>query len=185
MQRESHPRMRLALFVALVATPVACKSVLGLDAPQLDPCADVPCADSGSDADAADDARASFDATPESGAAVGLRCGGGTFAETRCSGNTPICCAVGDGGVTAYACRASAAACEGYAIACASNDDCSGNDVCCHSASQIRCVPQSACANDALVCAPDGAADQCPTGSRCNVTFTIGGDGSPYYGCGT
>ena len=172
-------RAFLGVGAALLAVPLACNSVLGLDAPTLDPCAETACADGGA-SDAANDADAR---ARDTGPTVGLRCGGGMFAATGCTGATATCCQLTDDAGTTYECRASAAACPGYPIACTSNADCPGNDVCCHSATQIKCVGSTACANDSLVCEPGGMADQCPAGWSCTAQVTNAGVASPYFGC--
>lgn len=191
LEREASPilsartwrRIAIAASVATIAASVACSAVLGLDAPKLDPCADVACADGGAfdGASDANDARAA-DAKPD-GTPSGLRCGGGSFGVTGCSGTTPTCCQLTDDAGTTYQCRASAGACTGYPIACSSNAGCSGNDVCCHYGSAIKCEPQASCANDSLVCEPDGAADQCPPGWKCTASTTNAGVVSPYFSC--
>jgi hypothetical protein len=169
---------------------VACSAVLGLDPPSLDPCASGGCADAADDApaaEAASDAGADVgarDARSDAPVVIGIRCGGGNYPETMCVGQTPMCCQTTTQGTTSYDCRATAAACDGgYPIACSSNADCMGNDVCCHYSSSIKCEPSSACANASLVCEPDGAADQCPTGWRCAATEVNQGVPSPYYAC--
>lgn len=192
MEREPSPifsartRRRAAIVagVATIAASIACSAVLGLDAPKLDPCADVACADGG----AVDDASDAHDARPadaaHEGAPTGLHCGGGSFGVTGCTGATPTCCQLtDDAGTTTYQCRASAGACAGYPIACTSYNDCPGNDVCCHSSTQTKCVGSTGCANDSLVCEPDGAADQCPAGWKCAAPVTNAGVVSPYFSC--
>ena len=169
------------LFAA--AEGAACKGVLGLDAPELDPCAD-GCSDAGLATDGSDAAAGSRDAAPDRGPPSGVRCGGGDFALTGCNGATPVCCQVtDDAGTSVYECRASAGACEGYAIACASGSDCPGNDVCCHFSSSTKCEPVTSCADDALVCDPAGPKDQCPTGSTCKAPVVNAGQVSPYFSC--
>jgi hypothetical protein len=168
-------RRTLVIVLGLVAAAegAACKGVLGLDAPELDPCAD-GCADAALSPDGSDAAPGSRDAAPDRGAVIGV----------RCSGATPVCCQVtDDAGSSVYACRASAGACEGYAIACASGSDCPGNDVCCHFSSSTKCEPVSACADDALVCDPAGPKDQCPTGWTCKGPVVNTGQVSPYFSC--
>jgi hypothetical protein len=171
----------------------ACSSVLGLDAPSLDPC-EHGCADdastfeAGSDAanpidSAGDDAAPPADATPDRGPVVGVRCGPASNG-AACGTSAPTCCQIDDdaGGAT-YACRAGSSSCEGYPIGCASNADCSGSDVCCHSSTAIKCVKSSSCANDALVCEPNGPTDQCPAGWTCKAVLTNDGVPSPYMAC--
>ena len=185
-QREAQllrARAHRAIVIALVAFSfVACKAVLGLDPPELDPCIDGGCFDGAIDG-ARDAADAGADVAPDHGPIVGVRCGGGSFAVSGCNGSTPVCCESTDAGVTTFACVASTAACAGFPIACASYNDCAGNDVCCHSATQIKCVTTASCANADLVCEPDGAPDQCPASWKCAVPLTNAGVASPYFGC--
>lgn len=186
MRREREaPRLDRALratALAIAGSLVACKAVLGLDPPELDPCADGACDGGASDA-ARDAPSADADASPDQGPIVGVRCGGGSFGVRGCSGQTPVCCESTDGGATTFVCVASAAACQGFPIACASYNDCAGNDVCCHSSTQMKCGPTTACTNADLVCEPDGAADQCPAGWKCTAGLTNAGVASPYFGC--
>jgi hypothetical protein len=186
VKREGSPMVALRRAASLASAVIAaglamaCSTVLGLDAPKLDPCAEVACNDAAIDGADASDARA--DAATDS-SVVGLRCGGGSFGVTGCSAASPTCCQLTSGAGTTYECRASATACTGYPIECASNEDCSGNGVCCHSATQIRCVGATACADDSLVCEPGGRTDQCPTGWKCTGTLTNAGIASPYFAC--
>jgi hypothetical protein len=175
------PRRAVALLgIAMAAVAVVdCKGVLGLDAPELEPCGDA-CADAGLDAA---DARPR-DATSEQGPVRGVRCGGGAFPLTGCVAPSPVCCQVtADVGATSYECRASAASCEEYAIACASGSDCPGDEVCCRHDGAIRCDAVSACADADLVCDPAGPKDQCPSGWTCSANVMIAGQPSPYAGC--
>jgi hypothetical protein len=160
-------------------------AVLGLDAPSLDSCANGACVDAAGN-DGAVDARgdAIADASSEKPVGVGVRCGGGSFSESACAGQTPVCCQTNDDAGAAYACVANADACAGYPISCATNNDCAGTSVCCHYSSHIKCVGQTTCANDSLVCEPDGAADQCPAGWSCKVAAVNDGVTSPYFTCG-
>jgi hypothetical protein len=201
-------RRRALLFVVATAALCGCNGVLGLDAPELDPCASNPSAsacgadgsladvtlaeaapdariDAGIDAamDDAADAGAIVDAAPDRAPPTGIRCGGGSFNETTCTGAQPTCCenATGDGGAT-FDCRTDGGACA-YPITCSSYNDCAGSNVCCHSSTAIKCVAQSACADTELVCEPNGPTDQCPAGWKCTVLFTNQGVISPYYGC--
>jgi len=196
--RSLASRQRRAVILAaivLLATAAACNAVLGLDAPHLDPCANgcvdgtAPGGDAGSliidgaaliDAAPAD---ASFDAQPDQGPVSGIRCGGGSSPTIGCGPDAPVCCLVLDAGSASYTCQNDTADCDGYPILCATNNDCSGSDVCCHYASSIKCVGESTCPNASLVCDPSGASDECPTGWTCSVAFTSGSYGLPYYGC--
>jgi hypothetical protein len=175
------------LWIAIAPLAAGCSGVLGLDAPNLDPCISSSCLDAvaplidatapgaGGDADTQD---ARGDA-----AINGVRCGGGTYAVTGCTGSTPLCCqTTDDAGVPTYACTTTAGACDGYPIACASNADCSGNNVCCHYSTGTKCEPS--CTSDtALVCDPDGPADQCPSGWKCDGPVTDDGVDAPYFVC--
>jgi hypothetical protein len=196
VQRKVSPELSLvsrargsfvvALSVAAVSASMACSAVLGLDAPKLDPCADAPCVDGGAsdgavDGTSASDGRAA-DAKSD-GTPVGLRCGGGSFGVTGCTGASPTCCQLTTDAGTTYECRTDPGSCTGYAISCTSNADCSGSEVCCHYSSHIKCVGSTTCANDSLVCEPDAAADQCPSGWKCSASFTNAGVVSPYFGC--
>ena len=192
----------VAVFAAAGAV-AACNAVLGLDAPQLDPCASDGCVDgtappttgdAGLDAPAlldstlpidapTADADAGIDAQPDTGPINGVRCGGGSSPAIGCNGDTPVCCLTLDAGPASYSCVHESSACSGYAIDCATDNDCPGSEVCCHFNSSIKCEDQTACANDSLVCDPDGGADQCPTGYTCSVAFTSGSYTLPYYGC--
>jgi hypothetical protein len=167
-----------------VSGVAACASVLGLDAPDLDPCAHGGCVDGAASPDAplSGDAGAA-DAPPEGAAVPGIRCGGGDYPQITCVGQTPLCCQVpDDAGAPTYVCRASGA-CEGFPISCSSNNDCSGSNVCCHSSTSIKCVKQTSCADNALVCEPDGAVDQCPTGWSCKAAIVNDDAAAPYFGC--
>ncbi len=170
-------------FFAVAASLVACDAVLGLDAPQLDPCASDACVDGAAPpppGDAATDAPdAGIDAKPING----VRCGGGGSPAIGCENATPICCVSLDAGLATYGCVSNSAACSGYPIACATDNDCPGSEVCCHYDSAIKCEPETTCASASLVCDPDGSADQCPTGDTCSVAFTNGSYTLPYYGC--
>lgn len=174
--------MRAKAYLALAAPLLACNAVLGLDSPSLDPCASGGCADATATDAATDAARDASTEAPPPG--PGVRCGGGSFGRTACSGQTPVCCqGSDDAGVTTYTCVASADACA-YPIACSSYNDCPGSSVCCHYSAHIKCVGQATCANDALVCEPDGAAYQCPAGWSCKVNDVNNGVSSPYFVCG-
>jgi hypothetical protein len=173
-------------FVAVAIALAACDSVLGLDPPTLDPCAG-GCADGAVDAglDAAADARAdvAVDAKADTAAPTGVRCGGGSFPTSYCDDPTAVCCqTTDDAGTTSYTCVASTSACDGYPIACASDNDCPGSDVCCHFSTSMKCEGESTCSNADLVC-DTRSADECPTGWTCDVVFTNAGQMSPYLGC--
>jgi hypothetical protein len=191
--RSFSPRAaRIAAVIVLFAC-AACTGVLGLDEPTLDPCADHVCADASTgiesganDASAASDADAgsATDATPDHVPSLtGIRCGGGSFGLSGCEGQTPVCCQeTDDAGTTTYTCVANTASCAGYPISCSNYNDCAGTDVCCHFGSAIKCEPPS-CASGSLVCEPDGAADQCPSGWTCKSMVTNAGVVSPYFVC--
>jgi hypothetical protein len=184
---------------------VACNGVLGLNAPTLAECADgcsdaatsgpdvtPPGTDGAGAADGAVEAAApdagSNDGSPVCGDAIapdsaaGIFCGGGCFGSTYCTGATPVCCQTTTGGVTSYACAASEAACTGYPIACADDDDCGGNDICCHFSSKITCDSTASCPSTGLVCRPS-VADDCPSGKACDVPAVNAGVTSPYLLC--
>ena len=188
----------LAAVLFVSAGAAACNGVLGLDAPRLDPCTGGDCVDATApiDADAGlpaaqdsappvggDAAPDAHDAAPDQGPIDGVRCGGGTTPPIGCANDTPGCCLVLEGGTPSYTCDEGAAQCSGYPILCATNNDCSGSEVCCHFASSIKCEDESACANGSLVCDPNGASDQCPTGWKCTAQYTTGAYTLPYYGC--
>jgi hypothetical protein len=182
-------------FAAGAAALSACSAVLGLDAPSLDPCASGSGAVSAACADATGGDVAANDAAREGGAsdaaadqgpppANAIRCGGNGFPQSACAGQTPYCCqTTDDAGATSYACSG-ADACAGYEIKCASYNDCAGMEICCHFNARITCATQTNCGTDPLVCEPDGAADQCPTGQSCHVVSTIQGVPSAYWQCG-
>jgi hypothetical protein len=174
--------IRVLAATAFVA-PSACSAVLGLDAPTLDPCAGGSCADAAQDAPTDSPREAGTDAGADAPPPAGIRCGGGAFGVKGCDGQTPSCCQLtDDAGTTSYACRPTGG-CEGYEIKCASNADCAGNDVCCQYSTHIVCTG-NACPNGALVCEPDGATDQCPTGWSCKAVATLDGVTSAYFECG-
>ncbi len=206
-----------ALFVsagvafAVVGSAAACSAVLGLAAPSLLECTDActeaglpptiedagpesdvtapPSVDAGADAAAADadhvpDAVA--DVVPDRGSPDGVRCGSGA-SEIFCSSPARFCCLTLDAGASTYSCAASASDCSGYSIECASDNDCSGSDVCCFYASGIKCEPEntSSCAK-ALVCDPSAPAseNQCNTGQTCSIAWVLDDAGTlPYFGC--
>ncbi|HEY8089745.1 MAG TPA: hypothetical protein VIF09_17915 [Polyangiaceae bacterium] len=183
-------RERFRLLVAAVAwvSTAACTSVLGLDAPTLDPCAEQPCVDATGEAAA--------EATlPEAGGEAAcvwdggvafvdgaVRCGGGCFAEVSCSGATPVCCLTQAGsGAVSYGCVASESACSGYAIDCVNENDCNGTDVCCHYTSHTVCA--ASCTSGADITCLPGSTDDCPAGKKCSVAVTDGDAAAPYYTC--
>jgi hypothetical protein len=181
--------------------------VLGLEAPTLDPCANGGCADaaaavldasgtSGGDSAAPGDATtagtpdgstldAALDVVPDRGSPDGIRCGP-IPSEIFCSDPTPTCCLVlDDTGAASYSCQSGAGACAGYPVACATNNDCPGSEVCCFYNSGIKCEAETtaSCAN-VLVCQQGGPADQCPEGQTCSINYDIdGGFTLPYNGC--
>ncbi len=141
--------------VACAGILAGCGSVLGLDAPTLDPClSGGDCVDAVADVtveagdaaaspdgmDAGDTApEAAFEAGPEAApacvwdgavpaAGTGVRCGGGCNPVVFCTGATPVCCqTTSDAGGLAFACTSNeAGACGGYPIACVNENDCAG-----------------------------------------------------------
>jgi hypothetical protein len=189
----------------VAASAAACAGVLGLDAPTLDPCAsgsacadanEIPVPDAGSEAapplaeagpldampDAAPDAVA--DVIPDRGPSTGVRCGADASA-IFCAPPAPECClTLDDAGASSYGCVSGASACAGYPIACASNDDCSGTDVCCFYHSGLKCEPvnTASCAN-VLVCDPSGPSDQCNAGQTCSAPVVVDAGTLPYSYC--
>jgi hypothetical protein len=166
--------------------------VLGLDAPNLDPCVTAPCTDASvlvdatppTEAAAADVIAEAASDTHDAadGGLKGVRCGGGGYPVSGCTGSTPMCCqTTDDAGGPVYACTDTATSCDGYPIACASNADCGGNDVCCHFTSGTKC--ETSCSNTSLVCEPTGPADQCPNGWKCDGAVTDDGQPAPYFLC--
>ena len=194
-------RLRLlAAAVAWVGT-AACTSVLGLDAPTLDPCAGQPCLDATSEAAADASAEVGVEASPDTGG------GEATLSEAGC---------VWDGGVRVrrrrrpvrgrllrrggllrsdagllpdaderrHRClrvRGQRERVRGYAIDCVNENDCSGSDVCCHYTSHTVCA-QSCTSGADIACLP-GSTDDCPTGKKCSVPVTDGDAAAPYYTC--
>jgi hypothetical protein len=161
--------------------------VLGLDPPTLDPCTTSPCVDasteSGVDAHADAGVDAARDAKGDTGAQAGVRCGGGSFAESYCENPAPVCCqTTTDAEVTSYGCVTDTSACSGYPIDCATDNDCPGSDVCCHLTTGMKCDSESSCSNSDLVCDPRSA-DDCPSGWTCDVVLTNESQMSPYLGC--
>ena len=197
----------------LAASGAACTTVLGLVEPTLEPCPDgcpdvnVPFTDAGGSSSGGDSAppadapaeSAPLDATPpdappdaipdvvpDRGPSSGTRCG--TVGSALFCALPDVCClTLDDAGGASYACGSSASTCAGgggYAIACATNNDCNGTDVCCFYNSAIKCEPVNtgSCAN-VLVCDPAGPSDQCPTGQKCTIAYVENGYTLPYYGC--
>lgn len=124
------------------------------------------------------------EAAGEAGPMNGVKCGGGSYATTYCDpmGATPTCCqTTSDAGVTTFGCVASEPACTGYAITCATYNDCSGNEICCHYSTHMVCG--NGCTdNTDIVCDPS-LTDSCPTGYKCETYLTNDGVASPYLGC--
>jgi hypothetical protein len=187
--------------IGAAAALAGCTSVLGLDAPTLDPCAGHTCNDAtaeagvladasadgaveapsdgeGTDGGASDSAACAWDG----GVAFdgsGVRCGGGCYATATCAGAAPVCCQTGaDAGVLAFACVANEGACSGYPVDCVNENDCSGSEVCCHYSTHTICA-NSCTSSGATACLP-GSADDCPTGWTCRPADA---GGSPYYTC--
>jgi hypothetical protein len=193
---------RLTALLALAGALTGCASVLGLDAPSLDPCATTGCPDGPTStldasatptADAAPDQATSTDAPldvlvpdaakPDAAPGVGVRCGGGSYPTTWCSGGTPTCCeSADDAGTVTFACVSSATACGGYPIGCANDNDCSGSNVCCHFNSGMKCEGITACANASLICDPSSPTD-CATGWKCVTSVVAGTVTLPYDIC--
>lgn len=121
------------------------------------------------------------DVVPDRGPSDGIRCGEQFF----CGNSTPECCVFDDGGTgsASYQCTASLTDCNnngGYGIACASDNDCNGSDICCIFSSGIKCDSEGASAcNGKTICDPDGSTDQCSTGQKCTGTATLPADGVP------
>jgi hypothetical protein len=160
-----------------------CTSVLGLDAPTLDPCTEHVCADATSpDGGSSDGGAESAACVWDGGVAFdgsGVRCGGGCYATTTCTGAAPVCCQTGsDAGMLAFACVANEGACAGYAVDCVNENDCNGSEVCCHYSTHTICA-NSCTSNGATACLPSSA-DDCPTGWTCKPADA---GGSPYYTC--
>lgn len=182
--------------VALFTAAAACSSVLGLDAPKLDPCANGGCADAspavidGSPAPDGSDSSVTDAPAPDAGTDAkvstfdgGIRCGfpGSDFG---CAPPEVCCLVLDDAGVGTYSCTSSASTCPGYPIACATNNDCSGSDVCCFYQSAIKCEPvNTASCQNGLVCDPSNPGDTCATGQKCDVAFILDGYTLPYDGC--
>ncbi|HEY3818983.1 MAG TPA: hypothetical protein VGL81_17555 [Polyangiaceae bacterium] len=198
-----------AALLACLGALTGCSSVLGLDAPTLDPCTTGgACVDAGldgtveaSDAASSPDASASdgpADAASEAGpdaapacvwdgavpdaSAAGVRCGGGCEPVVFCTGTTPVCCqTTASTGAPAFACASSETTCTGYAIDCVNENDCSGSDVCCHYIAHTVCAASCTSGGD-IACLP-GSSEDCPTGKKCSVPVMNGDAAAPYYTC--
>jgi hypothetical protein len=128
------------------------------------------------------------DAAPEAAscdpdAGLCIRCGGGAYPESWCSGSSPVCCQGGSASAPTFTCVASMAACSGYTIECANYNDCSGTEICCRFMAHQVCDVPANCPNDELVC-DSTTTDVCPPGWSCDSPFI--GDAaasSPYLGC--
>jgi hypothetical protein len=205
----------LALFAASGA---ACSAILGLDEPTLAcpsgcPDANAPLPDvviplmdstgssSGGDSSPppldggppeAQSPDAARDASPGEDAPSGVRCGP-IAAAIYCNSPTAFCCLTvsgADAASASYGCVTGANECAGYSIGCASDNDCSGTDICCFYASAIKCEPEStgdpgnSCASS-VVCDPSlPAGDQCNPGQSCVPNlFKESGFTLPYDGC--
>jgi hypothetical protein len=176
--------------VACLGVVAACSSVLGLDAPTLDPCAAGQCGDGAADAkpEAAPDAGPEaapaclWDGAVPAATGTGVRCGGGCAPVVFCTGASPVCCqTTDDAGVSAFACAASETACSGYAIDCVNENDCAGSDVCCHDIAHTICAG-SCTSGEGIACLP-GSSDDCPTGKTCSVRVENDDAAAPYYTC--
>lgn len=127
------------------------------------------------------------DVVLDRGPSTGIRCGSGA-SEIFCTYPEVCCLNLDDAGTATYECRSSASSCPGYPIACATNGDCVGSEVCCFYNSGIKCEPQTAsnpggsCENS-LVCDPSGPSDQCPTGQQCMIAYIENNYTLPYDGC--
>jgi len=199
-------RARAALGYGLASLAVAaagCSSVLGLDAPTLDPCVESACPDAtaeasidASDGAATQDAQPGVDAGDAAGEAApaclwdgglpdasggGIRCGGGCSPVTFCTGGQICCQTTSDAGGTAFACAASESACSGYSIDCVNENDCTGSDVCCHYVAHMVCA--ASCTSSADITCIPGSADDCPTGKACDVRLVNADAAVPYYAC--
>ncbi len=164
----------------------ACNAVLGLDAPTLDRC-EGGCADAGVQDAGGNEAAA--EAGTDSGPAcvtqtgVGVRCGGGAGPAQWCNGCAPLCCQGGTSAAPTFTCVADTSKCEGYAIECATYNDCNNSDICCRFMQHQVCDTASRCPTSEVVC-DSTTKDACPTGTTCKVPLV--GDAaatSPYLGC--
>jgi hypothetical protein len=202
---------RGALLACLGAVAGAgCSSVLGLDAPMLDPCTTAgACVDAAVDVtvgsndsgstpdvgagDAPPEAGSDAGAGPETAPAcvwdgavptatgTGVRCGGGCDPVVFCASPQICCQTTSKSGVSSFACASSETACGGYSIDCVNENDCSGSDVCCHYLAHTICAGSCTSGGD-IACLP-GSADDCPTGKSCNVRVLNGDAAAPYYTC--
>lgn len=181
---------RVAIACALAVA--GCSSVLGLDAPTLDPCTvGGACVDATADSGHVD---AGPEAAPEAAPAcvwdgalpdasgTGVRCGGGCTPVVFCAAPQVCCQTIDDAGLAAFACASSPSACTGYPIACVNENDCAGSDVCCHYLAHMIC--DTACTNSMDIACIPGSAQDCPTGKKCDVPVTGEDDAAvPYYVC--
>jgi hypothetical protein len=190
LTRRALRRTQQIAAVTFVLLLGGCAALFGIDEPEHDPCAEGGCADdSGANDTATIDAPApdvsapasdASDATPDQAAPVGIRCGGGGFPTTWCSGKSICCQTDDDAGLPNYACTASIESCApGYPIVCAGPKDCATGNVCCHFHSATKCVPSC---SEQQVCDPSVDAS-CPSGKACNVPLIDNGQTSPYLGC--
>jgi hypothetical protein len=190
-----------------LAAVAGCSSVLGLDAPTLDPCiAEGRCVDAALDVtvdasdaaaspdglDAGDASDAGPEAQPEAAMAcvwdgavpdasgTGVRCGGGCTPVVFCA-SPQVCCQTTDAGVSAFACVSSETACGGYPIDCVNENDCTGSDVCCHYMAHTICA--ASCTSSADTACLPGSTDDCPAGKKCDVRVVDEDAAAPYYTC--
>lgn len=173
----------------------------GLDEGLADSGTTMPEAEASTDAGAADSAKeaspvdaavdtyvAPMDAAPEAApcspeAGLCIRCGGGAYPESWCTGSSPVCCQGGTASSPTFTCVASMSACSGYTITCANYNDCAGTDICCRFVAHQICDAPGNCPNNELVC-DSTTTDVCPPGWSCDSPFI--GDAaasSPYLGC--
>jgi hypothetical protein len=144
---------------------------------------DASSADHHNGADAPADAPSScMDAEYDGSGGGGVRCGGGCYPVVYCNGATPVCCQTTSKGTTAFQCTSSEAACKGYPIACANENDCPGANVCCRSATRTACAASCTSTGD-IACVP-GSPGDCPEGESCDRLVTNAGVAAPYYTCG-
>jgi hypothetical protein len=160
-----------------VTVPVDAPPEAPLEAPADAPVSDVQ-------AEAPPEAAACVDAAIPADAGGNLRCGGGCWPVTFCTG-TQVCCeSTSATGTTTFACVANESACNGYAIKCVNEDDCGGSDVCCRFLTHMVCDTAANCPNDQLGCIP-GSPQDCPAGKACDVSVVLddGGVTTPYLTC--
>jgi len=142
----------------------------------------------GDDADASgggDGPPACLEASLPDASPGGIRCGGGCYPVTYCTGTSVCCQTTDDAGVPKYACMASETACSnatGYTIKCENENDCGGNDVCCHFSTHMVCDSDPTCVGSTIACVP-GSSSDCPTGKKCDVVLVNANVSSPYWGC--